>query len=69
MSRRTFNDSYEETNSKAREKFLEESFSWLIGALEALIYKKSANQRWIRLYDQGTAIFDYDLFVGRILIQ
>lgn len=69
MSRRTFNDSFEEGSGKAREKFLEESFSWLIGALEALIYKKSSNQRWIRLYDQGTAIFDYDLFVGRILIQ
>ena len=43
MSRRTFNDSFEDVNNKAREKFLEESFSWLIGALEALIYKKSAN--------------------------
>jgi len=65
----TFSDSGEPPVSLAREKYLEESFSWLIGVLESFIYKRKGNERWQRLYDEGAAVHEYGLFVGRHLLQ
>jgi hypothetical protein len=69
MSRMTFSDSGECAANPAKERYLEESFSWLIGALEGVIYRRGARKEWERLYEQGVAVFDYGMFVGRHLVQ
>jgi hypothetical protein len=37
--------------------------------LEGLIYKQKGRERWQRLYDQGTAVYESGMFVGRYLIK
>lgn len=69
LSRMTFSDSGESSFHPAREKYLEESFHWLIGQLEALIYRQKAREEWQRLFDQGAAVHDHGIFVGRQLIR